>query len=126
MRTDSKKYSNEFVENTKKHIKSEYGEEYISGGIEKLILTDDKDAHEAIRPVNVLCREPVENTEIDNKCIKLYKLIWKRTVESCMSSSQYSCITAPSKSFLLVNRNFPASSVVPVGGEITWSELFFG
>jgi DNA topoisomerase-1 len=52
-------------------------------------------AHEAIRPVSILEKDiPNTNTEIQAKAVKLYNLIWKHTLESCMSSAQYTSITA--------------------------------
>ena len=115
MRTDSKKYSNEFIESVKMYIRSYYGEQYISQAIEQLMvgsaIIDEKpkkktiaekkgiplpqEAHEAIRPVNINVRTPcVEETLLQAKSIKLYELIWKRALETCMPSAQYNSINA--------------------------------
>jgi DNA topoisomerase-1 len=119
MRTDSKKYSNEFVESVKTYIRTYNGEQYISPNIDSFIVgTSDKDketlnkkvkktvaekkgipppqeAHEAIRPVNISIRSPcVEDTLLTSKSLRLYDLIWKRTLESCMPSAQYNSISA--------------------------------
>lgn len=116
MRTDSKKYSQEFVDNVKQFIKTEHGEQYISQTIDNLIIGKEEDipkkkktaaekkgipppqeAHEAIRPVNINVRSQSlehETSEIHSKAIKLYELIWKRTLESCMPSAQYNSISA--------------------------------
>jgi DNA topoisomerase-1 len=118
MRTDSKKYSNEFIDNVKTYIRTYHGEQYISQSIDHLIVgvsnkeheTNKKEkktvaekkgipppqeAHEAIRPVNISVRTPcVEETLLQSKSLRLYELIWKRTLESCMPSAQYNSVTA--------------------------------
>lgn len=108
MRTDNKKYSSEFIDQTKKYIDTTYGAQYISQNIDALIVDlnnqkekSDKtelaqEAHEAIRPVSINVKNVHENmmAEIDVKAIKLYTLIWRRTLESCMSSAQYNTLTA--------------------------------
>ena len=40
MRTDSKKYSNEFIYNVKKYIKTTYSDQYISNTIDNLIIEE--------------------------------------------------------------------------------------
>jgi DNA topoisomerase-1 len=124
MRTDSKKYSMEFIDSVKKLIKTVHGEQYISQTIDNLIVgtkTEElnepkktkktvaekkgipppQEAHEAIRPVNINIRSPSLDPKVNDstcdlqaKSIKLYELIWKRTMESCMPSAQYNSISA--------------------------------
>jgi DNA topoisomerase-1 len=110
MRTDSKKYSQEFIESVKKYIGQTYNEQFISQSIDILSITDKKpdkkvtasntnvfsqEAHESIRPVNInILSETIDERSLTNKAIKLYDLIWKRTLESCMPSAQYNSITA--------------------------------
>ena len=116
MRTDSKKYSNEFIDSVKTYILNTHGEKYISQNIDSLIVgnkTEDEpskktiaqqksipapqEAHEAIRPVNVNIKAVnIQETTTDllAKSIKLYELIWKRTLESCMPSAQYNSVSA--------------------------------
>jgi DNA topoisomerase-1 len=102
MRTDSKKYSSEFIEKTKQYIDSIYGKEFISQNIDLLagdLKNETKnakesltqEAHEAIRPVSI---NTTSVTEPSAKAQKLYSLIWTRTIESCMASAQYNTITA--------------------------------
>ena len=118
MRTDSKKYSQEFIYSVKKYITVVHGEQYINQSIDNLIVgTESKidepkkskktvaekkgipppqEAHEAIRPVNINVRSPSledSTTNLQAKAIRLYELIWKRTLESCMPSAQYNSIT---------------------------------
>jgi DNA topoisomerase-1 len=123
MRTDSKKYSKEFIDGVKKYIISQHGEQYISQTIDTLVVGKGKidegvnsdkkkikktvaeqkgipppqEAHEAIRPVNINIKIPSfedSNTELQAKAVKLYSLIWRRTLESCMPSAQYNSISA--------------------------------
>ena len=111
MRTDSKKYSNEFIDNVKKYIHSIHSQQYISNTIDNLIvevnnplktntlktiaekkgIPSPQEAHEAIRPVNI---NVINLTNLQTKAIKLYELIWKRTLETCMPSAQYNSISA--------------------------------
>ena len=124
MRTDSKKYSNEFVDQVKQYIETTYDATYISQNIDSLVVgtkndtrneeQDDpgkpikkvkktlvkkeatnlaQEAHEAIRPVLVTIKI-LNDAELHAKAVKLYALIWRRTLESCMPSAQYNSITA--------------------------------
>jgi DNA topoisomerase-1 len=117
MRTDTKKYSVEFIGLAKDYINTMYGEQYISQTIDLLSInletnlnkesiqekaktnntqpTDNNklEPHEAIRPVKI-SQLTITNETISQKAKKLYELIWKRTLESCMPSAQYNVITA--------------------------------
>ena len=102
MRTDSKKYSNIFIDIVTKYIINEYGEKYVNQNINNFIITNEEskkniliqEAHEAIRPVNIHVSSLKQVTDLYEKSIKLYGLIFKRTLESCMSSAQYNYINA--------------------------------
>ena len=105
MRTDSKVYSEEFIEASKIYIIEKYKPEYIYEQINNLIqrkdITNDtsnvkttsqnntQEAHEAIRPtcINVI---NVDNEEtFSAKHRKLYKLIWSNSLESMMAPARY-------------------------------------
>jgi DNA topoisomerase-1 len=114
MRTDSKKYSKEFVNNVALYIINVYGEQFVSSTIGSLSIENQKDpdikpkktiaekrgipapqeAHEAIRPVNINIKSPLTDDLIQPKATKLYELIWRRSTESCMASAQYNSVTA--------------------------------
>jgi DNA topoisomerase-1 len=116
MRTDSKKYSQEFIDSIKKFIETVHGEKYISQTIDHLVvgtseepkktkktvaekkgIPPPQEAHEAIRPVNINTRPQTligSTSDLEGRTIKLYELIWKRTLESCMPSAQYNSISA--------------------------------
>jgi len=53
-----------------------------------------QEAHEAIRPVNISTKLSDIKEQIDPKAKKLYDLIWKRTLESCMSEAIFYFIVA--------------------------------
>jgi DNA topoisomerase-1 len=108
MRTDSKTYSGGFLDEVKKYIATEYGADtrYIGANFDstfeciddvKNAIKDKKsvtqDAHEAIRPTNIFLRELPENI-MDSKMVRMYKLIWENTLESCMSAASFFQITA--------------------------------
>ena len=102
MRTDSMKYSNEFVKTAKKYIKIQYGNDYITKNLGKLINNGEnkkkennaQEAHEAIRPTKIDVNTIMVAGKITGREVKLYNLIWKNTVESCMTVATYNSITA--------------------------------
>lgn len=85
MRTDSKTYSKDFVKQAEDFLLREYNDvKYINPEIKKYIDDNNKGAHEAIRPVSI-CLKSADGVE--PKAQRLYDLIWKRTVESCMNNA---------------------------------------
>jgi DNA topoisomerase-1 len=97
MRTDSKRYSNEFVNVTKNYIICNYAEKYVNENIDDLINNREKndktqEAHEAIRPTNISLKDLPD--KLDSKEKRMYKLIWENTLESCMSQASFYSITA--------------------------------
>jgi len=111
MRTDSKTYSQEFIQSTKEYIIRNYETKFINENIDSLktgnvkeekvskskkVKKDDKpapqEAHEAIRPTNISLFELPKT--LDSKEQRMYKLIWENTLESCMSPASFYSITA--------------------------------
>jgi DNA topoisomerase-1 len=122
MRTDSKTYSPEFIENAKRYICEKWSDKYINPNIQYLALgfgsgdvsnvstnasktktskpgksSDDKgvkaqEAHEAIRPTNISTLKIPDTFTAREQ--KLYKLIWTNAIESCMSHATGVTITA--------------------------------
>ena len=121
-RTDSKTYSNEFVESAKKYIEEVFGKEYLSESmLTESMLTESmrsesmlqhttnscdeevkEAAHEAIRITHLDCNS-IEDladgaaattaTSI-KKMDKVYQLIRRRTLESCMTEATVSVLSA--------------------------------
>jgi DNA topoisomerase-1 len=110
MRTDSKKYSADFIESVKKWIVKEYNDNrYINNQIDKLVnerkmdnnIADEskkpapQEAHEAIRPTSISLKEiPDDEKDIGSRERKLYNIIRETTLESCMAPAEYFTITA--------------------------------
>ena len=100
MRTDSRAYSKDFLKTIKQHIESNYGKPFILDKIMSLAQRKKKDnaqeAHEAIRPTKI-AREKVPLED------RLYQLIRRNTLQSCMAPAEFDVIvakiTAPEESY---------------------------
>ena len=111
MRTDSKKYSADFLVDAKELILREYSlEKFINPKIDflsnsnteqpekkkvskkKSNVPPPQEAHEAIRPTNLAIRNVSDELSAREK--KLYKMMWETTLESCMSSAEYFSFTS--------------------------------
>jgi DNA topoisomerase-1 len=95
MRTESSQYSLVFLDKMKEYVGSHYGEKYL-GDLTKIAHRDANVPHEAVRVTNVEVSQLQTN---ESRLASMYRLIWKNTVESCMSDAQYnnikSAIQAP-------------------------------
>ena len=97
MRTDKAVIAEDAVQAIKEWIHENYGEEFV--GQKKLAKIAKKaakadsnaqakaepkaqEAHEAIRPTHI------EVTAVDGEGASLYRLIWQRTVQSCMAAAR--------------------------------------
>lgn len=129
MRTDSKTYSNEFIEKIKKYIEKTYTPQYINNNIDCLIsgnaknaTSDDKinillqEAHEAIRVTDISLYEIPENK--NNKESRLYKLIWRNTLESCMTTAIYNSVTASICGFNNTKFTYSSEQIIFPGWKI--------
>lgn len=100
MRTDSKTYSKEFLTEAHKYIDKKYGGDYVgpSGGStkgkkpKKKTPVASQEAHEAIRPTKIE-RVTVPDS-MSPKERKMYSLIWRNTIESCMAAAKCKGITS--------------------------------
>ncbi len=86
MRTENTRYSREFIQTASAYITGQYGEKYV-GRSDKIESTNDNNPHEAIRVTHIESRELTDKYE--GKIKSLYKLIWRYTLESCMSDAKY-------------------------------------
>lgn len=84
MRTDSTKYSSEFINHCKSYIYDKHDESFI-GNTQLIINTNKNDPHEAIRVTNIK-KEFLDINIKDKRAKTLYKIIWKNTLQSCMSA----------------------------------------
>tara|TARA_Y100001960_G_scaffold194479_1_gene203588 strand:- start:1449 stop:3788 length:2340 start_codon:yes stop_codon:yes gene_type:complete len=85
MRTDSVNLSDEALINSEKLILSKYGSKYHHKRRFKTKNKSAQEAHEAIRPTNF----ELDNAGKSDVEIKLYNLIWRRTLASQMSDSLF-------------------------------------
>ncbi len=96
MRTESTKYSKEFIKNIGSQIDERYGEKY-KGDVTNITNMNNADPHEAIRVTDIT----LENLAVKDRMSSLYKLIWNNTYESCMATAHYEAtqaiIIAPEK-----------------------------
>jgi hypothetical protein len=95
MRTDSTKYSGVFLEQLDKFVTDMFGDKSYLGNLALMKQTDTTNPHEAIRVTDLALIE----LPSDSKEASMYKLIWRNTVESCMSEAKFMShlikITAP-------------------------------
>lgn len=90
MRTDGVYLSKEAIDATRNFIKLNYGDKYLpsTARIFKSKAKNAQEAHEAIRPTNIIDYRPEKISElIDKDLFRLYELIWKRTVASQMENA---------------------------------------
>tara|TARA_B100002051_G_scaffold271432_1_gene306146 strand:- start:2174 stop:4732 length:2559 start_codon:yes stop_codon:yes gene_type:complete len=89
MRTDGVQLSMQAVNQLREEIKKRHGANYIPSNIRiyKSKAANAQEAHEAIRPTEI-SRDPSSiSNYLDNEQLKLYDLIWKRTISSQMESA---------------------------------------
>lgn len=83
MRTDSTELANEFIPELQAFINNTYGESYYNGPRKTKKKSTDQDGHEALRVVDPKMTPELLANYIDNRLIiKVYKLIWQRTIAS--------------------------------------------
>lgn len=83
-RTDSKRYSGEFVVEANKFIAKEYGSDMIENKIVK--SNGGQDAHEAIRPTKISATE--EDLKLTPQEKKMYSYIRRTTLKSMMIAGE--------------------------------------
>src|SRR5437762_2986356 len=89
MRTDGVAISAEAIAATRQLIGAEFGPRYLPDAprVYRSPAKNAQEAHEAIRPTD-LARKPAEIARhLDRDQLRLYELIWKRTVASQMASA---------------------------------------
>lgn len=90
MRTDGVGIAQEALNATRQMITDRYGERFLpaSPRIYKTKAKNAQEAHEAIRPTDPMRRPADVAHALDADELKLYELIWRRTVASQMESAQ--------------------------------------
>ncbi|MDJ0735335.1 MAG: type I DNA topoisomerase [Nostocaceae cyanobacterium] len=94
MRTDSVHLSEQAIAAARSCVQELYGQEYLSPKPRQYSTKSKgaQEAHEAIRPAGSSFRTPQE-TGLSGRELKLYELIWKRTVASQMADSRQTQIS---------------------------------
>ncbi len=94
MRTDSTHLSEEGLEGAKQAILQQWGEAHFAGPRHYGKKTKGaQEAHEAIRPSGEAFGHP-DHAGLSGDELRLYSLIWKRTVASQMADERYTTTTA--------------------------------
>ena len=91
MRTDATNLSNEAVNEIRGFISKEYGDKFLPKQ-SNIYITKSKnaqEAHEAIRPTHF----ESANAELSGDELKLYNLIWKRTIACQMSNAEFDSVS---------------------------------
>ncbi|GAB4167332.1 MAG: type I DNA topoisomerase [Rickettsiaceae bacterium] len=88
MRTDGVTLSSDAVESIRSLIKDKYGSQYLPGSarVYKSKAKNAQEAHEAIRPTDITLTPESLAKALDKDQMRLYELIWKRTVACQMES----------------------------------------
>lgn len=91
MRTDSMSLSADAMTNIKNYILNKYDESYLSSRQHGSKKGNTQEAHEAVRPTDINKEFITQNqgSKIGEQEVKLYSLIWKRTIASQMSPAIY-------------------------------------
>ena len=84
VRTDSTNINKAAQEQILQLIEKEYGKEYMSANIYKTKSKNAQEAHETIRPTNIIKKSIGYNEEQK----KLYRLIWERAISSQMTPAK--------------------------------------
>ena len=90
MRTDGVQLSSQAIEELREEIINRHGKDYIPQvpRLYKSKAANAQEAHEAIRPTSI-SRDPEKMSQyLDTEQLKLYELIWKRTISSQMQSAE--------------------------------------
>lgn len=88
IRTDSTDMAPEFVETLSKFVLENYGKEYYSPVRKGKKKDTDQDGHEALRCVDVyMTPDKLKEYISDSGLLKVYSIIWSRTVAASMSAS---------------------------------------
>ena len=94
MRTDSVHLSGQAIAASRECVQQMYGTEYLSPQPRQYTTKSKgaQEAHEAIRPAGSSFRTP-QQTNLSGRDLKLYDLIWKRTVATQMADARQTQIT---------------------------------
>jgi len=121
MRTDSPELAASAKKQAREYIKSEYGSDYLpkSARSYKTKVKAAQEAHEAIRPTDITRTPASVRSFLNRDQLRLYTLIWQRTVASQMTDSKSETTTTEITSSDLISqtsyilRNISTVTVFP-------------
>ncbi|MBL6945808.1 MAG: type I DNA topoisomerase [Rhodospirillales bacterium] len=89
MRTDGVQMANEAIDASRGLIGQRYGDNYVPGKprVYKTRAKNAQEAHEAIRPTDVSRTPEQISNALSDEQMRLYTLIWKRTIASQMEAA---------------------------------------
>ncbi|MBI4652959.1 type I DNA topoisomerase [Candidatus Kuenenbacteria bacterium] len=95
MRTDSFNLAENFLEKTQNYIKKNFGPEYALDQFRKFKIKSKlaQEAHEAIRPTEIIRSPEIVKDFLDRNQFKLYQLIWQRTLACQMKEAIFDSTT---------------------------------
>jgi len=91
MRTESSQYAKPFLDQAKLFIEKSWASPKYVGNLDVLENKNSANPHEAIRVTHIETTH-LPTTEENGRMATLYRLIWKNTIESCMSEYKYNAI----------------------------------
>jgi len=111
MRTDSTTLSSQAISAARQAVESMYGKDYLHPSVRSYNkkAKGAQEAHEAIRPAGSSFRTPAD-TRLSGRELKLYDLIWKRTMATQMASARLEFTTVS------ITAELPESSSVKHAG----------
>ncbi len=121
MRTDGVQLSREAIDGSRRLIAEQYGSRYLPAQprIYKSAAKNAQEAHEAIRPTDLFRRPRDLSRALSADELRLYELIWKRTVASQMESASLDQVTVDIDSGDRAARLRATGSVVLFDGFLT-------
>jgi DNA topoisomerase-1 len=109
MRTDSTKYSKDFLNKAEEYIIKKWEKPEYVGKLDTIEQKDINNPHEAIRVTNINMPylSDCENAHMSS----LYRLLWRNSIESCMAEAVYNSteikVSAPLEKYYLYHVEVP-------------------
>ncbi|WP_378957118.1 type I DNA topoisomerase [Pelosinus sp. sgz500959] len=93
MRTDSVRLAESAQQDIRKYVELKYGQSYLPEKSPVYLNKKSQDAHEAIRPSNFELPPDRLVKYLSKEQLRLYTLIWERTIASQMTAAIYDTLT---------------------------------
>lgn len=101
MRTDSPRLATEAIEVIRNYISTNYGKDYLPKKQQVYkSQTASQNAHEAIRPTDIFRTPDSLKNRLESDQLRLYTLIWRRTIASQMEAALFDETTVESSAVI--------------------------